>query len=86
MTGGFDELFGDTSTAIAAPTEKKAKTADSAARPAAVDRPQQSQADHDGEVRAAADRYMALLPRSVRHVRRALAPRKPLRSSLVRPG
>ena len=58
MTGGFDELFGDTSTATAAPTEKKAKTADSAARPAAVDRPQQSQADHDGEVRAAADRYV----------------------------
>ncbi|WP_164480931.1 helicase HerA domain-containing protein [Mycolicibacterium nivoides] len=60
---GFDELFGDTSTTTttaAAPT-KKTKTADASIKPAA-DRPQRSQADHDGEVRAAADRYMALLP------------------------
>ncbi|QHN16539.1 helicase HerA domain-containing protein [Gordonia amarae] len=66
MSGGFDELFGGTctatatATATAAPAKEKSKS--DAKKPAAADRPQRSQADHDGEVRAAADRYMALLP------------------------
>ncbi|MFN6549521.1 hypothetical protein ACP6C7_04005 [Mycolicibacterium septicum] len=62
MTGGFDELFGDTPTSPAAPTERKAKTA--AKKPAPEPKVDaEAQAAAATAIETAAQEYLALLPK-----------------------
>lgn len=64
MSGGFDELFGDSSTATAAPTKKKAKTADTAAEKPAPEPTvnAEAQAAAATAIETAAQEYLELLP------------------------